>query len=301
MKQAYYLAAVSFTLAAPMGAYAQFGTHTHKAHTTAPTTAPTTATNVATPSSSSTAAPAASPGTKNKSTTGDTSTGSGWCIDLSGNIDFYYTIQGWGSSSGKGPLTNFCPGYQSGAIFIGTEANPESGNTKLECAFVATAGGISDCDVSLVDGYSVSVTCTAPGSVKFGSSVDLWSQNTCPDVVGSTCVNVNGGSATSISQIAEFFQPASPDDCIWHDGINGDNDPSLTQTGTIDCTVSGGKPSSKKSKREDDESAGVVLKDVMEHVMEPRGLEDLGIAKRHGHRARAHSRGLRELVGAVKG
>ena len=295
MKQACYLAALSLTLAGPMGTYAQFGTHTHKTHTTAPTTAA----NVATSSSSSTAAPAASPGTEEKST----STGNGWCLDLSG--DFYYTIQGLGSSSGKGPLTNFCPGYASGAIFVGTEANPSAGNTKLECTFVE-GSGVSNCDVSLVDGYSVSVACTAPSNVKFGSSVDLWTDTqsgACPDVVGSTCVNVNGGTASGQSDIAQFFQPAAPDDCIWHGCISGDNDPTLNATvpGLIKCTVSGGKASGTKSKREDEDSVGVALKDAMEHVMEPRELEDHGIALRHVHRARAHSRGLRELVGALKG
>ena len=66
--------------------------------------------------------------------------------------------------------------------------------------------------------------------------------------------------------------------------------------GTIKCIVSNGKPSSKKEKREGDEAASVALKEVME----PRGVEDLNVARRHAHRARAHSRGLRELVGALK-
>ena len=113
--------------------------------------------------------------------------------------------------------------------------------------------------------------------------------------MGSTCKNANGYAASQ-SDVAAFFQPAYPDYWIWVNGQTNSNDPTLTEVGTIQCTISNGKPSSKKAKREGDEAAGVALKDVME----PRGLEDLGIAKRHVHRARAHSRGLRELVGALK-
>ena len=113
--------------------------------------------------------------------------------------------------------------------------------------------------------------------------------------MGSTCKNANGYAASQ-SDVAAFFQPAYPDYWIWVNGQTNSNDPTLTEVGTIKCTVSNGKPSSKKAKREGDEAASVALKDVME----PRGLEELGIAKRHVHRARAHSRGLRELVGALK-
>lgn len=117
--------------------------------------------------------------------------------------------------------------------------------------------------------------------------------------MGSTCKNANGYAASQ-SDVAAFFQPAYPDYWIWNSGQNPSNDPTLKEMGVITCTISNGKPSSKKFKREGDEAARVDLKDVMEHVMEPRGVEDLGIAKRHVHRARAHLRGLREMVGALK-
>ena len=113
--------------------------------------------------------------------------------------------------------------------------------------------------------------------------------------MGSTCKNAKG-YAPAQSDVASFFQPAYPDYWIWVNGQTNKNDPTLSTVGTVSCTVSHGKPSSKKAKREDDGAAGVALGDVME----PRGLEDLGIAKRHAHRARAHSRGLREYVGALK-
>ena len=218
--------------------------------------------------------------------------GGQWCIDLSGDIDFYYTLQPpWGTSSAKGPY-NGClnDNASGGAIFIGTEANPQGGNTKLECAFNANQ---PNCDISLVDGYSVSVACTAPGGRTFGSGIDLWSQGTCPDVVGSTCKNTNGYAAAQ-SDVAAFFQPAFPDYWIWVNGQTNSNNPPLTEVGTIKCTVSHGKPKSKKEKREGVDEAA--LKDVME----PRGLEDLGVKRTHVHKARAHPRGLREFMGALK-
>ena len=117
--------------------------------------------------------------------------------------------------------------------------------------------------------------------------------------MGSTCKNTNGYAASQ-SDVAAFFQPAYPDYWIWVNGQTNSNDPTLNEVGTISCTVSNGKPSSKKEKREREEAARGALKDVKEQIMEPRGLEELGLAKRHVHRVRAHSRGLREVVGALK-
>ena len=193
--------------------------------------------------------------------------GSQWCIDLSGDIDFYYQLQPpWGLSSAKGPYHGcFDDSASRGAIFIGTEAKPQSGNTKLECAFNAYQ---PNCDISLIDGYSVSVACTAPGGQTFGSDIDLWSQGTCPDVVGSTCRNVNSFAAAR-SDVASFFKPAHPHYRIF---ASYSDNPVLKEVGTIKCTVSGGKPGGKKEKR--DSEADV-------------------------HKARAHPRGLRDIVGAL--
>ena len=215
-----------------------------------------------------------------------------WCIDLSGDIDFYYTLQPpWGTSSAKGPYREcFDDSAIGGVIFIGTEANPTSGNTKLECTFNPK---FPNCDISLVDGYSVSVACTAPGGQTFGSGIDLWSQGTCPNVVGSTCKNTKK-YATAQSAVDAFFQPAWPDYWIWVSGQSHSNNPRLADVGTIKCTVSGGKPGGKKEKRKGRD--GGTLKDVVE----ARGLEDLGVERRHAHRARAHSRGLGDVLGALK-
>ena len=237
MKQAHVFAALSFTLAAPMGTYA-----------------------------------------------------SQWCIDLSGDIDFYYTLQPpFGTSSAEGPYNGcFDDNASGGAIFIGTDPNPFGGTTKLECAFNANQ---PNCDISLVDGYSVSVACTAPGGQKFGSGIDLWSQGTCPDVVGSTCKNTNG-YAPAQSDVAKFFQPAFPDYWIWVSGQTNENNPPLKEVGTIKCMVSGGKPGGKKERRE----GGDELKDVVE----ARGLQDLSSKTRHKHGVRPHARGLREFMAALK-
>ena len=218
--------------------------------------------------------------------------GGQWCIDLSGDIDFYYTLQPpWSASHGKGPYKGcFDDNAAGGAIFIGTEANPTGGNTKLECAFNRN---FPNCDISLVDGYSVSVACTAPGGQTFGSGIDLWSQGSCPHVAGSTCKNTNSYAAAQ-SAVDAFFQPAWPDYWIWVSGQSNSNNPPLTDVGTIKCTVSGGKPGGMKEKREGGD--GGTLKDAVE----ARGLEDLGVERRHAHRARAHSRGLREFLGALR-
>ena len=121
----------------------------------------------------------------------------------------------------------------------------------------------------------------------------MWSQGTCPDVVGSTCKNTNG-YAPAQSDVAKFFQPAFPDYWIWVSGQTKRNNPPLKEVGTIKCTVSGGKPGGKKEKREGGEEAA--LKDVVE----ARGLEDLGSKTRRKHGARPHARGLREFIGTLK-
>lgn len=81
----------------------------------------------------------------------------------SDNPNWSYALTGpWGSSKakfGNGPKKICVPHNDNagGAMYIGSEANPGPGNTKLEC-FIPSAGK-GNCDMSLVDGYSLSVTC----------------------------------------------------------------------------------------------------------------------------------------------
>jgi hypothetical protein len=130
----------------------------------------------------------------------------------------------WGSSTGTfGSL----PGGQmcvptsnsaGGALFIGPSSNPGPGSTKLECFFPTS--GQANCDVSLVDGYSLSVTCTA-GDVTVGGPIDLWTTGTpCPDtsaISQGICKNDNSYDSDQ-SDVDAFFQPAitgGNEYCIW--------------------------------------------------------------------------------------
>ena len=64
--------------------------------------------------------------------------------------------------------------------------------------------------------------------------------------------------------------------------------------GTIKCTVSGGKPGGKKEKRETEAEAMAQVDNGATLV------ENLSGKKKHVHKARAHPRGLRDMVGALK-
>ena len=172
-------------------------------------------------------------------------------------------------------------------MFLGTVANPGAGNTKLECYFPSGSGS-PNCDVSLVDGYSVSVQCTLPGAATIGLANNLFSTGKCPvAITNGFCKNTQGYSS-SINDVDAFFQQAKSTCYIWQlDGL----DPTFSGPSTIKCTVSGGAPSSSKEKREEDEIALI-----------DRDINDAGIAgivsveRRHRHKARAHSRGLREVL-----
>ena len=109
--------------------------------------------------------------------------------------------------------------------------------------------------------------------------------------MGSTCKNTKGYAAKQ-SDVAKFFQPAFPDYWIWVSGQSNRNNPPLKEVGTIKCTVSGGKPGGKKEKREGH--------DELKDVVEARGLQDLSSKTRHVHKGRAHPRGLREFMAALK-
>ena len=186
-------------------------------------------------------------------------------------------------------------------MYLGTSANPTGGATKLECNFPVTLGSgpnpQANCDVSLVDGYSVSVACTGPGGEAFGSGTNYWTSGTpCPNVVGDTCKNDHGYDASQDS-VDPFFKQAYPDYWIWVDGQTNQNDPNYQTTGTVKCTVSGGKPASAKKEKRDGEEVTLGL---LDDVLEARNVLESGIQRRHGHKGRAHARGLREIMGAVK-
>ena len=100
-----------------------------------------------------------------------------------------------------------------GAMFIGPDANPSAGSTKLEC-FFPRHGNKGNCDMSIVDGYSLSVTCTA-GQVSFGGPKDLWQTGkACQDksqIGQGICKNTEGPHASKLSQVDPFFREGVKD------------------------------------------------------------------------------------------
>ena len=227
--------------------------------------------------------------------------GSGkWCIEFnSDSVPFYFTNQApFPTLSGDAGQADQCfPSYDtSGAMFIGpTTSQSGAGGTKLECNFPVTIGqgpkSQPNCDISLVDGYSLSLACTGPGSESFGNSENLWTKATCPIVNGDYCTN-SQGYAGSQDNVDQFFKNAYPDYRIWVTGQTTQNDAIFTQHGTVKCKVSGGKPSAKKGKRDND--VPMLALDEMHNV------SDSGAHHRHKHKGRAHARGWRNLMRGIK-
>ncbi|KAG6993872.1 hypothetical protein G7Y79_00050g086090 [Physcia stellaris] len=162
------------------------------------------------------------------------------------NPDWYYANAGpWGTASGTFGSTGgkICvPENDSagGAMFIGTEANPSGGNTKLEIFFPLSGDAYGD--VSLVDGYSLSVTCQT-GSVTIGGPTDLFKTGkTCEDTSlldHGICKNDKGYADTQ-DEVTDFFQAGLQDGnayCIWKNCAV----PAWDVTDDITCHVSGGQ------------------------------------------------------------
>lgn len=125
-------------------------------------------------------------------------------------------------------------------MFIGTEANPSAGNTKLEI-FIPTSGTAYG-DVSLVDGYSLSVTCKA-GSVTIGGPKNLWKTGkTCYDtsLLGRGICKNDRGTAATQGEVTNFFQSGLKNGnayCIWKNC----KVPAWDVGKDIKCHVSGGR------------------------------------------------------------
>ena len=126
-------------------------------------------------------------------------------------------------------------------MYIGTEANPGPGNTKLEIYFPTS--GTAFGDVSLVDGYSLSVRCVPSTGQVIGGNKNLWK-------TGKPCVNKsllgrdickNGkGYAPSQKDVTAFFKQGVRNgnrNCIWKDCPV----PGWPVTADYTCHVSGGR------------------------------------------------------------
>ena len=152
----------------------------------------------------------------------------------------------WGSNSGtfgSGGATICVPttNQAGGAMFIGPESNDIAGNTKLECYFPTS--GTANCDVSLVDGYGLSVACSVANTPLIGGNINLYNTGIkCSDtslVYYGVCKNDAGPTASSQSQVDAFFQPATQNGnnyCIWD---NCSQDYYFPVTAAITCHVSG--------------------------------------------------------------
>ena len=170
------------------------------------------------------------------------------CISFtSDNPNWYYANTGvWGTTTGTFASTGgkICVTPDSdagGAMFIGTKANPQGGNTKLECFFPTS--GTANCDMSLVDGYSLSVTCTA-GSQTIGGATDLWKTGkACVDSseTGQGICKNDQGYAPAPGDVTPFFQQGTTGGnnyCIWK---NCGQDYFFPVSTAISCHVSGGQ------------------------------------------------------------
>lgn len=167
-----------------------------------------------------------------------------FCIDFtSDNPNWgYVNSNPWSGSGTFGSSKRICvPTSNSagGAMYIGPGTNPGPGSTKFECYFPTS--GTANCDMSLVDGYSLSVTCKASGQT-IGGAIDLWTgSNACPDTSNETngiCKNDHSYDAAQ-SDVAAFFQPAITGGnqyCIW---VNCSQDYYFPVTSSMSCHVSG--------------------------------------------------------------
>ena len=250
-----------------------------------------------TPSPSPSSAPSSS------GPTGGTQSSAGQiCVNFSGG-DFHFANAGsWGSKTGQGAgAASQCFGMVSGgAMFICESECNAAGDaapakyTKLECNF---EGGYPNCDISLVDGFSLPLECTIPGASpeKIGGLVDLTSLTPCPGGLqgDNTCPNTQGYAASE-GQVSSFFQNANQPNaggsagpggnyCVWQT-CSGPSDTfwNSASNPTISCQV-GTRSASKK-------------RDTVDAGVETRNLSDAEVieldahVRRHVGGAHAHAR-----------
>lgn len=147
------------------------------------------------------------------------------CIDFTfDNPNWYFSQQPpWGDQTGTfGSLKNgrMCmprTNLRGGALFIGAHPVPAANTTKLECFFPPSEQ--ANCDISLVDGFSLPLTCSM-GNQRMGGVIDLWStgircENESYKHLG-VCTNTRELHAEE--NVPAFFQPAIRNGnsyCIW--------------------------------------------------------------------------------------
>lgn len=262
-------------------------------------------------SSSGSSAPAVSSSTNVKTDTNTnpstgtsgtlTSSSNQICINFSGNNNFHWLNTGsWGSSSGSGTQSaSQCFNLEPNAgMFICESECQDSGDaatakyTKLECTF---GGSWQNCDISLVDGFSLPLECTIPGAApeKIGGLADLDSLTSCPSTGDDgTCKNSNAYMANA-GDVAQYFQNANGGSggnyCVYQ-FCSASSDSFFSGTPTIECQV-GSRGSAASSKRDVDVAAADDAADLLK-----RDMSSHGHSHRHLHQ-HAHARGLKNLIG----
>ena len=187
-------------------------------------------------------------------------------------------------------------------MFFGVVQNPAKCNTELECNFPSGQGQntMPNCDISLVDGYSLNVACTIPGSsapIGYNGNLNTYSNSVghaCQSPKsGECCQNLQGPFVSSPDQVDPFFSPAA-DTCFIYQA-KGTQSFFTGSSITITCTVSPGYVggTTSKEKRENEEAPLLALDGL-------RNVSDSGVQHRHGHKGRAHARGLRDFMRGVK-
>lgn len=138
----------------------------------------------------------------------------GKCIDITFTSENpkwnYYFNGGWGMGSGNVGQLKTKSLCGSGAMFVGQQTREQGlgsaagGNTKLECTVTGSGKRDSVCNVSVVDGYSLSMHCTGFGSGDIGGTKNLFDLGKCPrkNPIGPTCVNTRGHTNNAL----QFFK-----------------------------------------------------------------------------------------------
>ena len=147
---------------------------------------------------------------------------------------------------GHGKKTICVPRSNSagGAMFIAPTWDTLPGSTKLECFF--PTAGVANCDASLVDGYSLSVTCHVKNqrTPTIGGEVNLWKRGqSCPNQsqLGKGICKNDQGYASSETGVSNFFREATRHGnhyCIF---VNCSQDYFFDTNEPMSCHISGGR------------------------------------------------------------
>ena len=132
-------------------------------------------------------------------------------------------------------------------MFVGSENiipnSTPGGNTKLECFFPTS--GTGNCDMSLVDGYSLSMKCDLPGGKHVGGTQNLWHTGApCQDKSmekEGICKNDKAYVGTQ-GAVTEFFKKGIVNGNNYCTFVNCGQDPTFSQPSggvNINCHVSG--------------------------------------------------------------